>query len=345
MIDFEGTYFDGETARARPVRVSTDGIVVLIRDPAGNEVRSVSLRDIEITPPLGRTRRSLKLPGGARCDTPDLDSAAALDRCKGGNRGMRLVHSLESRWKMAAGSLAALVLCVWAFLTFGIPFVAEKAAYSVPPELTETVSRRTLAVLDGKFLVPSELDSERTAEARQAFDRVRTDLGTDFRYRLEFRKSPHVGPNAFALPSGLIVVTDEMVLLVESERELIGVFAHEIAHVEKRHGLRSVFQNTGVFLLISALVGDVASITSTAAALPTLLAESGYSRKFEAEADEAAGAYFLSKGWSTQPLQDVLLRMTQDMPEFAGRALFSSHPDTAERVERLRALDESAAAR
>jgi hypothetical protein len=55
-----------------------------------------------------------------------------------------------------------------------------------------------------------------------------------------------------------------------------------------------------------------------------------YSRKFEAEADEATIRYLLSKGWSTQPLQDILLRMTKAMPEFAGRAAFSSHPDTAD---------------
>ncbi len=66
-----------------------------------------------------------------------------------------------------------------------------------------------------------------------------------------FRKGGPIGPSAFALPSGTVIMTDELVDLVDQKGELEALFAHKIAHVTNRHGLRSALQDSGVFLLIS----------------------------------------------------------------------------------------------
>jgi predicted Zn-dependent protease len=137
-------------------------------------------------------------------------------------------------------------------------------------------------------------------------------------------------------------MTDELVELAENDRELEGVLLHEIGHVEQRHGLRSIIQDAGVFLLISTLVGDVASITSTTASLPTLLAQTGYSRQFEREADEFAVRHFVARGWSTGPFRDILLRMSEGAPSFPGESILSTHPVTSERIESIREVEESA---
>ena len=50
-------------------------------------------------------------------------------------------------------------------------------------------------------------------------------------YQLEFRHGGYIDANAFALPSGIIVMTDELVELAKSDDELISVLAHEIGHV------------------------------------------------------------------------------------------------------------------
>ena len=44
--------------------------------------------------------------------------------------------------------------------------------------------------------------------------------------------------NAFALPGGFFFVNSGLMLKAESEAELAGVMAHEIAHVAARHGTR-----------------------------------------------------------------------------------------------------------
>jgi Zn-dependent protease with chaperone function len=230
---------------------------------------------------------------------------------------------------------------VWIFTAHGIPFAAKQIAYSLPPEISEAVSRKTLQALDDGFFEPSTLDSQKTDRLQKIFGRLLAEEGSGFFYRLALRSSPRGGPNAYALPSGIIVVTDELVALAENDRELIGILVHEATHVEKRHGLRMLFQNTGVFLLISVLVGDVASITSIAATLPTLLVESGYSRQFEKEADLAAGIYLVQKGWGTAPLRHLLQRLSENAPGSAAPAAMSAHPDTRQRIRYLQDLEVS----
>jgi Zn-dependent protease with chaperone function len=290
---------------------------------------------------MGKTRRSVLLPDGGRCDTHDLRAIGRLERIKGDNRVLRLVNFFESRWRLVAGCLVGLVICIWVFTAHGIPFAAKKVAYSLPPETMQSVSERTLQALDDGFFEPSELSSLDADSLHRIFDQLLAGKDSDIAYQLALRRSPRAGPNAFALPSGIIVVTDELVALAENDRELIAILVHEIAHVENRHSLRMLFQNAGVFLLISVLAGDVASITSIAATLPTVLVESGYSRQFEKEADLAAGMYMIRSGWGTQPLQDMLRRLSEKQPGFPGPAAMSTHPETRQRIRYLEDLEAS----
>ena len=49
--------------------------------------------------------------------------------------------------------------------------------------------------------------------------------------------------NAFALPGGVIGVHSGLLLATETESELAGVLAHEIAHVTQRHISRAIYAN------------------------------------------------------------------------------------------------------
>ena len=339
MIEFQATYFDGISSKAFSVKVRFDGMHFRVKGDEVAPEQIISIDDCEIDPPVGGVCRRVKLPNGACCETNDLKAIALLEQAVGRNRGMRLVSLLENRWWIVVGCLLILSAWVWVFISFGIPFLAEKVAYKVPFEISEKVNLEALKFLDSRILTRSNLDNEKVNELNNVFQGLHGEFGSEFEYRLEFRKSPNIGPNAFALPSGLIILTDELVALVQSEKELVAVLVHEMTHVEKRHGLRSLFQDTGVFLLISALVGDVASITSAANILPTLLVESGYSRKFEREADREAGLYLIKKNGSTQPYQDILQRLSDHSTRFPSASVFSTHPDFDERIRDLKQLE------
>ena len=340
MSTFTGTYLDGRSSKPVQVGITFEGTSLRLQDCAAVLPDIVvPLQNCSATPPLGKTGRSLILPGGARCETRDADLLALVDSRRGPAGSARIVNFLESGWKTALACLLGLFLCIWGFVAAGIPFLAKMAAASVPAAVTDRLSHQTLAVLDTHFLEPSELGADRSAHLQSLFRGLVGRKNSPAHYRLEFRKSENVGANAFALPSGLIVMTDELVGLAENDRELIGVLAHEIAHVENRHGLRTMFQNAGTLLLVSTLAGDVSSISAAGETLPTLLIESGYSRRFEKEADRAAGTYLIRMGWGTASLQNVLARIAKTAPIHPAFALFSTHPDLEERIGYLKKMD------
>ena len=94
------------------------------------------------------------------------------------------------------------------------------------------------------MLSPTTLTHERQIKLRADFDTFLKAAGDTTPYQIEFRAMKGQGANAFALPSGTIVISDELVLLAEDDREIVAVLAHECAHVRHRHVLRAVLQNS-----------------------------------------------------------------------------------------------------
>jgi len=341
MTRFDAHFFDGRTSRALPVTVDFDGVTLAFGDETEGTATRESIIDCSIDPAIGRTKRSIRLPGGGLLQTDDHDAVAALQLSGGFRQSSSLVHTLESRWKTVAASMVCLALVLFALVWYAIPRAAERVARVIPPEVTASASRNTLKIFDARFLGPSGLTSERQDEIRGLFEDVarNIDPGGATGYTLTFRTGKKVGANAFALPSGIIVVTDELVSLSESDDELAAIFAHEIAHVKHRHALRSVLQSTGVFFLITLLAGDMTSITGFAAFLPTLLIESGYSREFEREADHAAASFLIAGGKGTAPFREMLEKLDLSQPGALKLGVFSTHPETARRIEHLKELE------
>ena len=46
-----------------------------------------------------------------------------------------------------------------------------------------------------------------------------------------------------ALPSGVVIVTDDLVALAKDADDVVAVLAHEVGHLEGRHGVRAVIQS------------------------------------------------------------------------------------------------------
>ncbi len=152
-------------------------------------------------------------------------------------------------------------------------------------------------------------------------------------YQLLFRKG--VGANAFALPSGHIVVTDELIEVAEHDDEVLSVLAHEIGHVVHEHGLRSVLQSSAVALLLTAVTGDIGSASGFAAAMPIILLETNYSRKFELEADRYALDYMQTHNIDTKHFASILQKITgqDEAHEDDAFSYLSTHPATRERIQ------------
>lgn len=335
MTPIKAFFYDGKTSAKREVWVSLEAPDRL-RVRGDDLDRSYPVSAMRISPRIGNTRRSLYLPDGSQCEIENND---ALDRfLKQQRKGSfhRFLHHWESKLSYAFLALPLTVLAVWGLANYGIPALARQVAFNLPPSTESRLGQEALKTLDQLLFSPSQLPDARKRELNALFDRMKRAIRDGKACRLELRKSPKVGANAFALPSGIIILTDELAQLALRDEELVAVLAHEIGHVRFRHTLRHLLQNSATGLLIAALTGDIFSSASLAAALPTALLEAKYSRDFEREADLFAMEYLKSQGIAPKYFADLLLRLqgqrdsANDLPNF-----LSSHPATEERINRF----------
>lgn len=332
IVVVQGTYFDGRRAAARPVAVEiAEGRVRVHGD--GVDV-DVVLDAVVITDPLGRTPRQLRFPDGGFCEVETLEEAE-LERALLAARGP---GSAVSRWersgRVAIVSVIAITIAAVLFYHYGLPRLADRVARNLPAQVVDTIGDSALSALDDVVFEPSAVPESRQRTLRIAFANLQLPgAGQPRTLQIEFRKSEALGPNALALPSGQIVMTDELVALAARDEELLGILAHEAGHVAARHGLRGLLQSSAVALLVTWYVGDVGTV---AAAAPTALLNAKYSRDFERDADAYAAETLQLNGISLTHLADILERMTKGQAEGRVLAYVSSHPMTTERSERLR---------
>jgi Zn-dependent protease with chaperone function len=96
------------------------------------------------------------------------------------------------------------------------------------------------------MLRQSKLPLERQQSLTQQFEDL-VLLAQELNYphidnmQLLFRDGGSVGANAFALPGGTVIATDQFIQLSENDDEIIAVLAHEIGHVRHQHSLRQIY--------------------------------------------------------------------------------------------------------
>lgn len=331
--------YDGRGTKPREVALELHsdeaGASLLLQPLAGATAATLRhpLGALRIGERVGVARRFVELPGGASLEIVDNDAFDALLVATRHRTAGRRVGMLERRWRHALAAVLAVVLLSWAMLRYGAPALASRAVAVLPPSVDAQVGAGTLELLDRSMLKPTALPAARQAELRRIFDEVaqgRAPRGQGL--RLELRTGGRVGPNAFALPSGTVVLTDELEALARHDDELRAVFAHEIGHVTGRHAMRMLLQQSGAALLAVALFGDVGSATGLVSAAPTVLVNAAYSRDLEREADDLAFRWMAEDGVSPRRLGELLARVEKAQGGGGRGGYLASHPDLAERV-------------
>jgi len=143
--------------------------------------------------------------------------------------------------------------------------------------------------------------------------------------------------NAFALPGGFFYVDTGLILAADSEAELAGVMAHEIAHVAACHAARSRTRGQLMnmaslpFMLVGGPIGYAAYEGLTIA---TPLTFFKFSRKFEAEADFLGVQYMYKAGYDPQALTSFFekVKAMEGRHESSIAKAFRTHPQTPDRI-------------
>ena len=298
-------YFDGRSARARPVRLwlEQDQLVVHDQDLATVE-RRYPVRQVLWPERTRHGRRQAQLPDGGVLTTQDAGAwddwvLAATD---GRGLGTGLAATWFSSWRHTAVALVAVVAVAAATWHWGVPAVADTVARHVPATIEQSIGDHALEQLEGFLLKPSRIPEAEQREWRQRFAMMvasQPDLPAN--YQLHFRDTGRaLGPNAFALSGGHIVVTDELLKLLGDQPDaVLGVLAHELGHVREQHGMRLTMRATLVGALLGVAIGDFSSVLAGA---PTILMNASYSRDFERAADAQARQLLIDSGRSPRSM-------------------------------------------
>ena len=152
--------------------------------------------------------------------------------------------------------------------------------------------------------------------------------------------------NAFAAPGGLILVTRGLVQCTSNEDELAAVLAHEIAHVQLRHGIGSIKQarKTEALMTLGSIAASHAPSPVSLSSLNSLfggaindmvhtMAVNGYSRGAELDADKAALGILRGAGYSEAALGSMLRAMSARLTP--GSGFGKTHPSPADRLKAL----------
>jgi Zn-dependent protease with chaperone function len=338
-MPFQADFFDGLSARSSPVSVRVEED--LLRFESDGRGYAYTLGSVHLQAKLGSGKRLIDLPDGGRLESFEI---AELESAMPGKQHAfwRTVHYLESHlgWVMVA--LLLTVATGWGFLQYGVPALAERVANATPPSVEAKLGDEVIQSLDTKFsyFSPSKIDKSRQDSVKLALQQMCTKFKNCPEYRLEFRNSPMIGPNAFAMPGGVVVITDDLIHLSKNNTEIVAVLAHELGHVKKRHAFRQGMQGVISGLILAAVTGDVSSMAS---GLPGVLMQLHYTRELENEADGFALQALQASCLPPKAFADILLRLSQAYSVKHGKKdegedapvseMLSSHPDTIERVK------------
>jgi predicted Zn-dependent protease len=327
---FEGVLYDGRSASGRRVVVVVDGAALSIVD---SESRAAITRsDVRVDAPIPGVARRLILPGGGSIESENNALVEALWPAQGFvSRG---AFWLESRWSAAIAAVLLTAAFVWFVVSQILPLAAEPIARSISPRIEEAIGKQALRSIDATFAKPSRLPAERRREIDSKFEAFVENEPELEDVDLQFRRMG--APNAFALPGGIVVVTDEMVQFAKDDDELFAAIAHELGHLQARHAMRLVLQQSGIAVLVTAIAGDAAGMTFLAAAMPAAVLNAGYSREFELEADRYAYGHLKRHGSSPAVLARLFRRLAEDRHAADANdplaRYLSSHPALEERA-------------
>lgn len=324
------TYYDGRRSASCAVHLTVTGDRLVIAGPGVHRTEPVDRLVLQVA--AAPATSTIALADGARCVVA-TELTVGLPMRRIDAAGPAATTRGHAWWSLPLTAVV-LALSLWWGYREGLPVAAGWIAHRMPDTVAQSLGDATLASLDGAALAPSTTPAARQQAIAEAFARL--PIPPDVRTRLEFRAGPGIGPNALALPSGVVIVTDELVSLAKNDDELIGVLAHEVGHVAGRHGLRAIVQQSALSAAIAWVAGDAHSL---AAAAPAALLSARYSQAFERQADEFAASLLRATGRSPASLANLLERLAGSAgpgPEGPLSRYLSSHPPTGDRIAALR---------
>jgi Zn-dependent protease with chaperone function len=162
---------------------------------------------------------------------------------------------------------------------------------------------------------------------------VRTVPANGIRFQFHIFADPL--PNAFALPGGHISVSTGLLQITDNPDELLGVIAHEMAHVTQRHVFRRLISGKGPFFILHVFAGGRSQLLDALAYPSEELVYESFSQEYERQADSIGWSYLVAAHVNPHGMIDLFHKLAHydSAHGLASQATaFSSHPALEQRI-------------
>ncbi len=211
---------------------------------------------------------------------------------------------------------------------FGSEKDAVKAELAVGRELERNITK------ESKIINDPSLQNLIDEIGEQLFQKV-----IDKKRKFKFYIVASSDINGFALPGGLIFLTDKLLKKIyDNKDEIAFVLAHEMMHIVFKHPMERIVADYSTNVVTKLLVKG-GTLGMLAKQVLANLLKSGYSQDKEFEADEYAVRLMYSAGFNPTGAIGLLRKLEsnhdKNLPIFN---YFLSHPSADERVRKINSI-------
>nr|WP_107761340.1 M48 family metalloprotease [Nitrosospira multiformis] len=225
----------------------------------------------------------------------------------------------------------------------GLPDLGDVSQVSVSPREERELGLKIMSEIrsDPSYLNDAEIDGYLTHLGSRLISGSREARPEQ---EFEFFALQDPALNAFALPGGFMGFNSGLILAAQSESELAGVMAHEIAHVTQKHLARMIAGQKYSMLtsLASMALAILASRANPQAGQAILVASQAgqiqkqlnFTREHEKEADRIGLNILTGAGLDPRGMADFFERMQRATRflENGAPSYLRTHPVTFERI-------------
>jgi len=174
-----------------------------------------------------------------------------------------------------------------------------------------------------------------TQYVQQLGKKLQTVIPTQYSWPYQFHVIQQSDINAFALPGGPIFVNLGTINAADSEAQLAGVMAHEMAHIYMQHSAKRAPKQQWASILgaLGGLLGGAAGSLAQMGiqfGAGTLLMK--YSRNDEAQADSVGAIIMYKAGYDPRAMAEFFAKL-ETQGGGNGPQFLSDHPNPGNRVQ------------
>jgi predicted Zn-dependent protease len=243
---------------------------------------------------------------------------------------------LKRRIKIVVYCAVICVVCIW-LAGFIVAGMVRSLAHKVPPQWDERYGAGIIAQMqeEGTFLADSNA-VVRLEQMVAPLMQVLPPVPNGYHFHIAEDEEA----NAFALPGGHIVVNTGLLKLADRPEQVVGVIAHEVAHVTERHMYRAQISSAGPLLVCAVFMGGKGGPMGLITSGTALMAGAGFSQEFENEADNVGWSFLVAAKIDPRGMIEMFQRFKADEDAVDGLRLpnaLSTHPTLDRRIKRLNA--------